>query len=266
MTVSYQTDESNGFHIIISLHMSKKQVIPYPGKKKSKKTQIRQMFDGISPEYDLMNRIITGGADIKWRKNVVAILLPKKPKKILDVATGTGDLAISLSETNATEIIGIDISIGMLDIGKKKVKKHKRNKKIKLEIGDSEQIDYPSNYFDAVTVAFGVRNFENLEKGLSEIQRVLRPGGDLIILETAVPQKIPMRLFYQLYSQFIMPLMSWIFSKDKSAYKYLSDSANRFPFGKAFNNILEKNGFIGVEDIPQTFGVASIYRAQKPTS
>ena len=246
--------------------MSKKQVIPYPGKKKSKKTQIRQMFDGISPKYDLMNRIITGGLDTLWRKNVVAILLPKKPKKILDVATGTGDLAISLTETNATKIIGIDISVGMLDIGKKKVKKHKRNKKIKLEIGDSEEIGYPSNYFDAVTVAFGVRNFENLEKGLSEIQRVLRPGGDLIILETAVPQKIPMRLFYQLYTQFIMPLMSWIFSKDKSAYKYLSDSAIRFPFGKAFNNILEKNGFIGVEDIPQTFGVASIYRAKKPAS
>ena len=246
--------------------MSKKQVIPYPGKKNSKKTQIRQMFDGISTDYDLMNRVITGGIDIKWRKNVVAMLLPKKPKKILDVATGTGDLAIALTETNATEIIGIDISIGMLDIGKKKVKKQKHNKKIKLEIGDSEEIRYPSNYFDAVTVAFGVRNFENLDKGLSEILRVLSPGGDLIILETAVPQKIPMRQFYELYTHFIMPFTSWIFSKDKSAYQYLSNSAKMFPFGKAFNNILEKNGFIGVESIPQTFGVASIYRAQKPTS
>ena len=241
-------------------------MIPYSGKKNSKKTQIRQMFDGISAEYDLMNRIITVGVDIKWRKNVVAVLLPKKPKKILDVATGTGDLAIALTETNASEIIGIDISIEMLDIGKKKVKKHKRNKIIKLEIGDSEEIGYPSNYFDAVTVAFGVRNFENLEKGLSEIHRVLRPGGDLIVLETAVPQKVPLRQFYKLYTYFIMPLMSWIFSTDKFAYQYLSDSANRFPFGKAFNNILEKNGFIGVEDIPQTFGVACIYRAQKPTS
>ena len=136
------------------------------------------------------------------------MLLPKKPKKILDVATGTGDLAIALTETNATEIIGIDISIGMLDIGKKKVKKQKRNKKIKLEIGDSEEIRYPSNYFDAVTVAFGVRNFENLDKGLSEIRRVLSPGGDLIILETAVPQKIPMRQFYELYTHFIMPFTS----------------------------------------------------------
>ena len=246
--------------------MGKKQVIPYSGNKNSKKTQIRQMFDGISPQYDLMNRVITFGVDIKWRKNVVAMLLPKKPKKILDVATGTSDLAISLTETNATEIIGIDISIGMLDIGKKKVKKHNRHKKIKLEIGDSEEIRYPSNYFDAVTVAFGVRNFENLDKGLSEILRVLRPGGDLIILETSVPQKIPIRQFYQLYIHFIMPFMSWIFSRDKSAYQYLSDSAKKFPFGMAFNNILEKNGFIGVEDIPQTFGVASIYRAQKPTS
>ena len=147
------------------------------------------MFDGISSDYDLMNRIISGGIDIKWRKNVVAMLLPKKPKKILDVATGTGDLAIVLTETNATEIIGIDISTGMLDIGKKKLKKQKLNKNIKLEIGDSEEIRYPSNYFDAVTVAFGVRNFQNIDKGLSEILRVLSPGGDLIILETAVPQK-----------------------------------------------------------------------------
>ena len=224
------------------------------------------MFDGISPQYDLMNRIISGGIDIKWRKNVVALLLPKKPKKILDVATGTGDLAVALAQTHAAEIVGIDISKGMLDIGKKKVKKSQWDKKIIMEIGDSENIGYPANYFDAVTVAFGVRNFENLDKGLLEILRVLRPGGDLIILETAVPQKFPLRQFYRLYTHFVMPLIGWFFSKDKSAYQYLSDSANTFPFGKAFNNILAKNGFIAIEDIPQTLGVASIYCAQKPTS
>ena len=245
--------------------MAEKQVVPYQDKKSAKKTQVRQMFDGISPRYDLMNRIISGGIDIKWRKNVVAILLPKKPEKILDVATGTGDLAVALAQTQATEIVGIDISKGMLDIGKKKVAKSRWDGKIKMEIGDSEKIAYPANYFDAVTVAFGVRNFENLDKGLSEILRVLRPGGDLIILETAVPQKFPLHQLYRFYTHFVMPVVGWFFSKDKSAYQYLSDSANAFPFGKAFNNILAKNGFIDIEDIPQTLGVASIYRAQKPT-
>ena len=168
--------------------MSKKQVLPYQNKNSSKKTQVRQMFDGISPQYDMMNRIISGGIDVKWRKNVVALLLPKKPQKILDVATGTGDLAVALSQTQAKEIVGIDISEGMLDIGKKKLKKSRWGKNIKMEIGDSENIGYPANYFDAVTVAFGVRNFENLDKGLLEILRVLRPGGDLVILEPAVPR------------------------------------------------------------------------------
>ena len=134
-----------------------------------------------------------------------------------------------------------------------------------MELGDSENIDYPSNYFDAVTVAFGVRNFENLDKGLSEILRVLGPGGNLVILETAVPKSFLLRQYYCFYTLYMMPVIGWIFSKDKSAYRYLSNSANTFPFGKAFNNILEKNGFIAIEDIPQTFGVASIYRAQKPT-
>ena len=153
--------------------MNKKQVVPYEVKKNSKKIQIRQMFDGISTQYDMINRIISGGVDVKWRKNVVALLVPKKPQKILDVATGTGDLAVALAKTKATEIVGIDISKGMLDVGKKKIKKSQWHKKIKMEIGDSEKISYPANYFDAVTVAFGVRNFENLDKGLLEIQRVL---------------------------------------------------------------------------------------------
>ena len=239
-------------------------MLPYKDKKSSKKTQVRQMFDGISPQYDLMNRIISGGIDIKWRKNVVSMLIEKQPEKILDVATGTGDLAIALLQTKATEIIGIDISEGMLDIGKQKVRNNQWDQKIKMQIGDSENIDYPDDYFDAATVAFGVRNFENLDKGLSEILRVLRPGGDLIILETAVPNNYLLRQFYHLYTQFIMPVIGNMFSKDKSAYQYLSDSAAAFPFGKAFNNILAKNGFIKIEDIPQTLGVASIYRAQKP--
>jgi demethylmenaquinone methyltransferase/2-methoxy-6-polyprenyl-1,4-benzoquinol methylase len=246
--------------------MAKKQVVPYQNKKSSKKTQVRQMFNEISPRYDLMNRIISGGIDVKWRENVVAMLVAQKPQKILDVATGTGDLAVALLKTQATEIIGIDISVGMLDLGKKKVNKNHWGNTIKMEIGDSENINYADNYFDAVTVAFGVRNFENLDKGLSEILRVLRPGGNLVVLETAIPQNYLIQKFYRFYTQFIMPVIGWIFSKDKSAYQYLSDSAAAFPFGKAFNNILAKNGFIAIEDITQTLGVASIYRAQKPLS
>tara|TARA_B100001113_G_scaffold171286_1_gene140153 strand:- start:40 stop:834 length:795 start_codon:yes stop_codon:yes gene_type:complete len=244
--------------------MNRKQALPYKVKKSPTKTQVRQMFDKISSNYDLMNRIISGGIDIKWRKNVVKLLSPKKPKKILDVATGTGDLAIELGQTLATEIVGIDISERMLEIGKKKVKKSPWHKSIKMKIGDAEKITYPANYFDAVTVSFGVRNFQNIDKGLMEIFRVLQPGGELIILETAVPQSFPLHQLYKLYTYYVLPIISSFFSKDKSAYQYLSLSANTFPFGKAFNNILERNGFIVKEDILQTFGAACIYRAQKP--
>ena len=154
--------------------MHKKQVVPYQEKEDSKKTQVRQMFNGISRRYDFMNRVISGGIDIKWRKNVVEILMAKKPEKILDVATGTGDLALALLQTGASAIVGIDISEGMLEIGRQKVKKSERDHKIKMVIGDSENMAFPNDYFDAVTVAFGVRNFENLDQGLSEICRVLR--------------------------------------------------------------------------------------------
>lgn len=244
--------------------MTRKQVLPYVDKKGSKKSQIREMFDSISSRYDILNRVISGGLDIKWRKNIVRLIEPKKPKKILDLATGTGDLAIALGETQATEIIGIDISDRMLEIGKRKVKKSKWHKKIKMEIGDGEKINYPTNYFDAVTVSFGVRNFENLDKSLLEIFRILRPKGELVILETAIPQGFPINYLYKLYARNIMPVIGSFISKDKSAYKYLYLSAKAFPFGKAFNKILEKNGFLVIKNIPQGFGVAFIYHAYKP--
>ena len=245
--------------------MNKKQVLPYVSKKNSKKSQVRQMFDSISPRYDFINRIISGGLDIKWRKNLVEVLKPKKPKKILDVATGTGDLAIALGDTLASEIIGIDISEQMLEIGKKKVERNQLQQNIKMEIGDGEKINYPNNYFDAVTVSFGVRNFENLDKGLLEIYRVLKPGSELVILETSIPQSFPLNYLYHLYTLYFLPLIGSFFSKDKSAYKYLSSSAKSFPFGKAFNKILKKNGFVVIDNIPQSFGVASIYHSQKPS-
>ena len=242
----------------------KKQVVPYKNQKENKKKQVRQMFDGISKDYDLLNRVISGGIDVRWRKNVVSYLIPEKPKKILDIATGTADLAIELTKTNAEEIVGLDISPGMLEIGKQKVTSKGMDKVIKMVIGDSEKLDYNDAYFDAITVAFGVRNFENLDKGLQEINRVLRPGGNLVILETAVPTNFPMKQFYGFYTQKVLPILGSLFSKDKAAYRYLSDSAAAFPFGKAFNNILLKNGFIEVKDFPQTLGVASIYCAKKP--
>ena len=244
--------------------MNKKQVLPYVQNKNSKKFQVRRMFDSISPRYDFINRIISGGLDIKWRKNLVEVLKPKKPEKILDVATGTGDLAIALGETLASEIIGIDISEQMLEIGKKKVERNQLQKNIKMEIGDGEKINYPNNYFDAVTVSFGVRNFENLDKGLLEIYRVLKPGSELVILETSIPQSFPLNYLYHLYTLYFLPLIGSFFSKVKSAYKYLSSSAKSFPFGKAFNKILKKNGFVVIDNIPQSFGVASIYHSQKP--
>lgn len=185
------------------------------------------------------------------------------PKRILDVATGTGDLAINLSKTGASEIIGLDISTGMLEVGRQKIAIKKLDTIINMVQGDSENLPYDENYFDAITVAFGVRNFENLEKGLSEVFRVLKPGGIFVVLETSIPTKTPYKQGYKFYSTTILPLVGRLFSKDKSAYSYLSESAAAFPYGEAFNNILKKIGFIEVKDNPQTFGVATIYTATK---
>ncbi len=239
------------------------KVKPYKDSTLGKKEQVTKMFDTISKEYDGLNRVISFGIDIKWRKKVVEIVKKTNPTTILDIATGTGDLAINLIETNATSIIGLDISEGMLNVGRKKIEKLSLSNAIKMVVGDSENLPFDDNYFDAITVAFGVRNFENLEKGLSEIYRVLKPGGTFVVLETSVPTKFPYKQGYTFYSSKILPLIGKLFSKDKVAYKYLSDSAAKFPFGKAFNNILDKIGFIAIEDKPQTFGVASIYVAKK---
>jgi len=239
------------------------KVKPYKDSELGKKEQVAKMFDTISNEYDSLNRVISFGIDVKWRKKVVNLVAQENPQSVLDIATGTGDLAINLVETKASKIIGLDISEGMLEVGRKKIDKLQFNKKIEMVYGDSENIPYKSNSFDAVTVAFGVRNFENLEIGLSEIYRVLKPSGIFVVLETSVPTKTPYKQGYNLYTNYIMPAIGKIFSKDKSAYKYLSDSAAAFPYGKAFNNILEKTGFIDIENKPQTFGVASIYVSKK---
>lgn len=239
------------------------KVKPYKNSDLGKKDQVTQMFDNISGDYDGLNRVISFGIDIKWRKKVVKLVKENNPETVLDIATGTGDLAINLAETNATKIVGLDISSGMLEIGKDKIKKKGLDSKIEMILGDSENMPFEDNSFDAVTVAFGVRNFETLENGLKEILRVLKPGGIFVILETSVPTKTPFKQGYNLYTKNIMPLIGKTFSKDQSAYAYLSESASVFPYGEALNNILRKIGFINVEDFPQTFGVATIYKSSK---
>ncbi|MBL4744985.1 MAG: bifunctional demethylmenaquinone methyltransferase/2-methoxy-6-polyprenyl-1,4-benzoquinol methylase UbiE [Flavobacteriaceae bacterium] len=240
-----------------------KKVTPYKDSSLGKKEQVTKMFDNISENYDGLNRVISFGIDIQWRKKVVKIVAMSNADKILDIATGTGDLAINLTETNASSIIGLDISPGMLDVGKRKVAKLKLEGKIEMILGDGEKLPFNDNHFDAITVAFGVRNFENLDQGLAEILRVLKPGGTFVVLETSVPTKTPFKQGYHLYTSKIMPFIGKLFSKDDAAYKYLSDSAHVFPYGEAFNNILRKIGFIDIENRPQTFGVASIYIAKK---
>ncbi|WP_298239284.1 bifunctional demethylmenaquinone methyltransferase/2-methoxy-6-polyprenyl-1,4-benzoquinol methylase UbiE [uncultured Algibacter sp.] len=239
------------------------KVKPYKNSALGKKEQVTKMFDTISGDYDGLNRVISFGIDVKWRKKVVKIVKESNPETVLDIATGTGDLAINLAKTNAEKIIGLDISSGMLDIGKEKIKKKNLESKIDMVLGDSENMPFEDNSFDAITVAFGIRNFETLEKGLKEILRVLKPNGTFVILETSMPNKTPYKQGYNFYTKNILPLIGRLFSKDRSAYKYLCESASVFPYGEALNNILRKIGFINVKDFPQTFGVATIYTSSK---
>jgi len=238
-------------------------VKPYRHSEEGKKTQVRNMFNGIAQNYDTLNRVISFGIDISWRKKVVALIEATNPKNVLDIATGTGDLAIHLAETRAEKIIGLDLSPGMLSVGIAKVAQKNLSHKIDMIIGDSEALPFETGSIDAVTVAFGVRNFENLALGLSEILRVLKPKGTLVILETSVPEKTPFKQGYGLYTKNLLPLIGRLFSKDKSAYSYLSESAAQFPYGISFNNILKEIGFTTVVHHPQTFGVATIYQAVK---
>lgn len=242
--------------------MSKK-ITPYKDSSLNKKKQVEQMFDTISTNYDGLNRVISFGIDVKWRKKVIKLVSATNPVAVLDIATGTGDLAISLAKTGAKRIVGLDLSEGMLAVGRKKIQEENLTGRIEMIQGDSEALPFEENSFDGITVAFGVRNFENLEKGLSEILRVLKPGGIFVILETSVPAKFPFKQGYHFYTKNLLPLIGKLFSKDKVAYSYLSESAAAFPHGEALNNILRKIGFIDVQHQPQTMGVATIYSASK---
>lgn len=238
-------------------------ITPYKDSDLGKKEQVAKMFDAISGGYDGMNRVISFGIDVKWRKKVRKMVSATNPKTILDIATGTGDLAIMMSTIEGAKITGIDISAGMLDVGRKKIADRNLSQKIEMLLVDSESMPFPDNSFDAITVGFGIRNFEHLEKGLAEILRVLKPGGIFVILETSVPEKTPFKQGYSFYTKNILPLIGRLFSKDNAAYGYLSESASVFPYGENLNNILRKIGFINVVSMPQTFGVATIYSASK---
>lgn len=240
-----------------------KNITPYKDSPLGKKEQVAQMFDTISENYDGLNRVISFGIDVKWRKKVLQLVSSTHPEKILDIATGTGDLAILMTRTSAKKIVGLDISAGMLEVGRKKIAARNLSSKIEMILADSENMPFEDHSFDAITVAFGVRNFENLEKGLSEILRVLKPNGIFVILETSNPTKFPYKQGYTFYTKNILPLIGKLFSKDTAAYGYLSESASVFPYGEALNNILIKIGFIDVKAMPQTFGVATIYSASK---
>jgi demethylmenaquinone methyltransferase/2-methoxy-6-polyprenyl-1,4-benzoquinol methylase len=236
---------------------------PYSHSQKGKKEQVAEMFDHIAPKYDFLNHFLSFGIDKVWRRRAIRLLMKNSPSKILDVATGTGDFAIESLRAGAKEVVGIDISDEMLAIGRSKVKSRGLSQQIILQKGDSEKLGFLDHAFDAVTVAFGVRNFENLSQGIDEIFRVLKPGGTVCILEFSKPRYFPVRQIYRLYSFHILPLLGRLFSSDKSAYQYLPESVEGFPDGSDFLNVLIKSGFCQSKQYRQTFGVATIYMASK---
>lgn len=240
------------------------EVVPYETSDRSKKEQVAAMFDDIAPRYDFLNRFLSAGIDVRWRKKALQRLQPLQPKHILDVATGTADVAIMADRLLQPEkIIGIDISAGMLDAGRVKLQTKGLSERIELQLGDSETINFPDASFDAVTVAFGVRNFENLEKGLAEIYRVLKPGGRLVVLEFSKPRFPGVQQLYNLYMKIVAPEVAGVFSKNKKAYEYLNNSIQAFPEGKAFVAVLNKTGFTETTCKPLTFGICSIYTGDK---
>ncbi len=237
------------------------RIVPYQDSDQSKKEQVAGMFNDIAPRYDFLNRFLSAGIDISWRKKALDELRSLKTiQHLLDVATGTGDLAIlAARRLNPSKITGIDISEGMLELGRKKLLKFDLTQQIDLQQGDSEAINFPDASFDAVTVAFGVRNFQDLEKGLTEMRRVLRTGGKLVILEFSKPKIKGIQQLYNLYMGLIAPGMGSLFSKNRKAYQYLSDSVQHFPEGKNFTDIMNKIGFKETTCKKLSFGICSIY-------
>ena len=238
-----------------------KEIKPYKNSE-NKKYQIIKMFDNIAATYDLLNGILSFKMDYIWRKTTIK-KITNHPKKILDIATGTADLAIMAAKYTIAKITAVDISKNMLQIGNEKIKKNKFSKRIKLQLADAEQLPFENNSFQAITAGFGVRNFENMDKGLSEMYRVLTKNGLILIIEPSKPSKFPIKQIYNLYFLNILPLLGKIISKDKDAYKYLNQSVNHFPSKTQFLNKLNEIGFINCKHIPLTLGVVSLYIAEK---
>ncbi|NIK74460.1 demethylmenaquinone methyltransferase/2-methoxy-6-polyprenyl-1,4-benzoquinol methylase [Thermonema lapsum] len=241
-------------------------VLPYKEEPADKKAQVARMFNNIATTYDLLNHVLSLGIDVTWRKKATKMLARWQPKHLLDVATGTADFAIELSKIPSVEqVVGVDISEKMLEHGREKVRQKKLSEKILLEYGDSENLQYENNTFDAVTVAFGVRNFANLEKGLQEIFRVLKPGGVLLVLEFSKPKRFPIKQLYRFYFTRWVPFIGKLISKDRAAYAYLPESVDAFPDGMQFVDILKQTGFKETKWYPLTFGISSIYLGVKPS-
>ncbi|MGZ3865262.1 MAG: bifunctional demethylmenaquinone methyltransferase/2-methoxy-6-polyprenyl-1,4-benzoquinol methylase UbiE [Bacteroidia bacterium] len=236
-------------------------VTPY-NHEQPKKEQVAEMFNNIAFRYDFLNSLLSLGIHKGWRKKAVAVFKNKKPQFILDVASGTGDFAIESLKADPQKVTGVDISAGMLEIGKQKIKKLNLENKIELQLADAEHLPFADNYFDVITVGFGVRNFENLEAGLKEMQRVLKPGGDLVIIEFSKPSGL-FSYLYKFYFSYITPAIGKLFSKDHRAYSYLPESVEAFPYGKALCEILTMCGYTNAKAEKLTSGVASIYTASK---
>jgi demethylmenaquinone methyltransferase/2-methoxy-6-polyprenyl-1,4-benzoquinol methylase len=241
-----------------------KTVIPYSQEQGTKKEQVADMFNNISKTYDFLNHFMSLGIDIIWRKKAINELKKDQPKLILDVATGTGDFAFeALSILNPDKIVGVDISQGMLDIAKQKIAKRNLGDKFEIKLGDSEKLPFEAAEFDAVTVAYGVRNFENLEKGMADINRVLKPGGKAVVLEFSKPKVFPVKQLYKFYFNYITPGIGKLFSKDSRAYSYLPESVAAFPDGEDFIAVMDKVGFKHTKCRPLAFGICSIYTGIK---
>ena len=241
----------------------RENVTPYQNSSATKKEQVADMFNKIAPRYDFLNHFLSFGIDILWRKKAISLLKKQAPKNILDIATGTGDLAITALSLNPDKITGVDVSEGMLAFGREKIKKQKLENTIELISGDAENLPFADNTFDAITVAFGVRNFEHLDKGLMDMYRVLKPGGTTVILEFSNPTKFPIKQLYALYSKNILPKMGKMISKDNSAYSYLPASVKAFPCGEDFLTVFRNAGFKETQAISLTLGIASIYVGRK---
>ena len=237
-------------------------VVPYKEDPGAKKQQVARMFNSISGRYDFLNHFLSLGIDRTWRRKAISRLKVSKPKRILDVATGTGDFAIEALKLNPDQVIGVDISDGMLEVGRKKLKARNLDR-IELRNADSEKLPFEDNYFDAVIVAFGVRNFENLELGLGEMLRVVKPGGQVVILEFSKPSKFPMKQLYNVYFTTILPTIGRWISRDQAAYRYLPESVKAFPDGKDFLSVLSGLGYKNPQCDPLTFGISSLYQGSK---